>query len=178
MFHRLFRATRHALGTLLSAARLSTADRARHISQQRLKWSLALPKMRCTDDGHRKTHCCRDPTSFSSRPGHCCRMNDSLPHQTFACVSSLSLSLPCRFTNHVLLLSQLLSSREPWGFCHPLHLPVSSAVLCRTASAHLHTAPSHNLICIGPRPPQPRAATFKRLYRKRAGAPCSCTLSS
>jgi hypothetical protein len=31
-------------------------------------------QMRWTDEGHRKTHCCRDPTSFSSRPGHCCRM--------------------------------------------------------------------------------------------------------
>jgi hypothetical protein len=30
----------------------------------------ALSKMRWTDEGHRKTHCCRNPTSFSSHPGH------------------------------------------------------------------------------------------------------------
>src|SRR5580765_7622736 len=30
--------------------------------------------MRWTDEGHRKTLCCRDPTSFSSRPGRGCRM--------------------------------------------------------------------------------------------------------
>src|SRR5450631_475714 len=99
--------------------------------------------MWCTDDGHRKTHCCRDPTSFSSRPGHCCRMNDSLPHQTFACVSSLSLSLPCRFTNHVLLLSKLFSSREPWGFCHlyifRCRLPCSAAQPRRISTPHLPT---------------------------------------
>jgi hypothetical protein len=32
--------------------------------------------------------------------------------------------------------------------------------LCRTASEHLDTEPPHNRICIGPRPPQPRAASF------------------
>ena len=30
--------------------------------------------MRWTDEGHRKTPCCRDPTSFSSCPSHGCRM--------------------------------------------------------------------------------------------------------
>ena len=100
---------------------------------------MALPKLQCTDDGHRKTHCCRDSTSFCSRPDHCCRrMNDSIPHETFACVSSLSLSLPCRSTNHVLLLSQLFSRRELSVF-----LTFSSSRFVRRALPHNSGAPQH-----------------------------------
>ena len=37
-----------------------------------------------------------------------------------------------------------------------------------------HTTPPFHSIPIGPRPPQPRAASFKSLYRKRASTPRSC----
>ncbi len=49
---------------------------------------------------------------------------------------------------------------------------VSPAVPRRTAPAHLDANPSHHSICIGPASAA-RAASFKSLYRKRAGASCS-----
>jgi hypothetical protein len=50
----------------LKRARLSAADRARHLRQQRLKRPLALPKMWWTDAGHREAYCWpRSCTPFS-----------------------------------------------------------------------------------------------------------------
>jgi hypothetical protein len=46
----------------------TAAERPTHASAPRNNAELA--KMRWTDEGHRKALCCRDPTSFSSRPGH------------------------------------------------------------------------------------------------------------
>src|ERR1700730_888087 len=64
--------------------------------------------MRWTDDGHRKTHCCRDPTSFSSRPGHRGRMKRLCTTRNLCGVSALSLSAPGHSANHALPLSQAL----------------------------------------------------------------------
>ena len=55
-------------------------------------------KMRWTDDGHRKTHRCRNPTSFSSHPGHRGRMKRlSTTRNLCVCQRAQSLrALPLR----------------------------------------------------------------------------------
>jgi hypothetical protein len=62
------RASRPSFWTLTSGPRQRTPCIHRRLSR-----SLALPEMRWTDEGHRKAHRCRNPTSFSSY-GHGCGM--------------------------------------------------------------------------------------------------------
>jgi len=106
------------------------------------KCSLAMPKMRWTDVGHRKTHRCRNPTSFSSRHGHRGRMK-RLSAATNLCVCQRAQSLrawpshkpsPSTFSSPVLVrilrFRHLFNSRwrlscsaaQPWRISTP-HLP-------------------------------------------------------
>jgi len=62
----------------------------------------------------------------------------SLQHETFACVSTLSLSVPCRSTNRVFLLSQVISARESCAFL----TSSSPGVVCR-ALPHSSGTPRH-----------------------------------
>src|ERR1019366_1918643 len=132
---------RHTPTTLLSSARLSTAGRTRHIRQQSLKRSLAMPKMRWTDDGHRKTHRCRNPTSFSSHSSHRGRMK-RLSTTRNLCVCQRAQSL-CALPFHkprLSVFSSLVFVRVlrfrglsiPW-----CRLPCSTAQLRRTSTPHL-----------------------------------------
>src|SRR6266436_2826970 len=72
--------------------------------------------MRCADESHRKTHCCRDPTSFSSCPGHCCRMKRLSTTRNF-CVRqhAHSLSALLLYKPHLPTLSTLFLARV-WRF--------------------------------------------------------------
>ena len=105
-----------------------------------------MPKMRWTDDGHRKTHRCRNPTSFSSRPGHRSRMKRlSATRNLCACQRAQSLRA-LHSANRTLLLSQALFW---YGFCAFVTFS-APAVVCRAlphslgASRH-RTFPQLNL---------------------------------
>src|SRR5260370_41149840 len=84
-----------------------------------------------------------DPTSFSPPWS-------LLPHETTlyhtkllrASARSVSRCLAALQTTSPYSLDSL--PRESLALSLPFHLPVSPVVLCRTASAHLDTAPSHN----------------------------------
>jgi len=63
--------------------------------------------------------------------------NHSLQHEAFACISSHSLSVPCRSTNRVFLLSQVFSSQE---FCAFVTFS-SPGVVCRALPHSLRASP-------------------------------------
>src|SRR5258708_27028690 len=127
--------------------------------------------MRCADESHRKAHCCRDSTSFSSCPGHCSRMKRLSTTRNF-CVRqhAQSLSALPLYKPHLPTLSTLFVTL----FIFRCRLSCSAAQPRGISTPHLPTIE----FAQGPRPPQPRAASFSRLYRTRAGAPCSRELFS
>jgi hypothetical protein len=57
-----------------SEPRIPLLRMARFSSKWNTSCSLALPQVWWTNESHRKAYCCRDPTSFSPGPRHCCRM--------------------------------------------------------------------------------------------------------
>jgi hypothetical protein len=135
--------TTHAPATLLSSARLSAADRARHLRQQRLKRPLALPKMWWTDAGHREAYCCRHPTPFSTCPGRCCGMkrlsttrNSCVrQHAQSLCASPIYKSPLSTFSSyHFARMLHLLHPFLPQG-----RLPCSLAQSRRIWAPHLPT---------------------------------------
>src|ERR1700732_3553314 len=86
-----------------------------------------MPKMRWTDDGHRKTHRCRNPAPFSTSFSHGCRMRRRSTLRIFW-VSRHSPS-PCVFSGNESLLPPShhhptpanLPLLRPFLFpCHPL----------------------------------------------------------
>ncbi len=111
---------------------------------------LKVSEMRWTHDGHRKTHRCRHPTSFSARPDHRGRMKPlSTTRNLCVCRRAQSLrALPFRKPRPSTFSS--LVSVPVLRFRPLFQLPLSSVVLRRTASAHLDTAPSLNLIRMRP----------------------------
>jgi len=121
-------------------------DRTRHIRQQSPTDLWAMPKMRWTDDGHRKTHCCRNPTSFSPRPGHRGRMKRlSTTRNLCVCQRAQSLrALPFRKPR-----PSTFSSLVSYEFCAFVTYS-APAVVCRAlpysfgASRH-RTFPQLNL---------------------------------
>ena len=92
--------TRHSPCALLSVAPANTGTErpARYLSPER---SLALSKMWWANGSRRKTHRCRNPTSFSTA-SHCCSMRRPFRTQTFRafrrapsrCALPLNKSLP------------------------------------------------------------------------------------
>jgi Putative transposase len=133
-----------------------------------------LPQMWWTDAAHRKDYSGGAPAPFSADPGGRRRMNVDRHYETFLCFRSLTLFVSCCPTNSFspipkvilegphLSFQQLLGSHV-WVLC----FSASPAGCCHTYSSSIEFA-EH------PRPPQPRAASFKSLYRKRAIPPCSC----
>jgi len=104
----------------------------------------ALPKMWCTDAGHREAYCCRDPTPFLHLSW------SLLPHES-TLYSTKPLRVPARSVSLRLVLLQIcvlplspaISSQE---FC--TYLTLSSLTAGCSALSHspanLGTAPSHN----------------------------------
>jgi hypothetical protein len=78
----------------------SVTDRRQN---KRLCYSFS-PQVWWTDDAHRKTYCCRNPTSFPSYSGHSCRMNRLSPTPNL-CVC---LSVSCRSANQIIPPSRVL----------------------------------------------------------------------
>src|ERR1035438_10298714 len=127
----------------ICSAQHSPQNRESHIRQQRLKWSLALSQVRWTDDGDRKIHCCRNPTSFSSRHRHCCRMKRLSTARNF-CVRQHAQSLcalpfykPRLSTCPSLLLARVLRFHQL--FISRCRLSCSAAQLRLISTPHLPT---------------------------------------
>src|SRR5450759_835464 len=121
-----------------------------------------------TDDGHRKTHRRRDPTSFSPSPGSCCRMKPlSTTRNLCASWHARSLCALLLYKTRLPTFFSLLSARvlllPHFSLSHG-RLLCSVAQLRRISIPHL---PSIEFP-YRPRPPQSPAASFKRLYRTRA----------
>ena len=83
---------------------------------------------------------------------------------------SLSSRLPIQHISFPTFTSS--SSHSTLGYSATLVLSFRWVVPCRTSSTHLHTHSSPISNCIGPASAATRAASFKSLYRKRAGATC------
>jgi len=83
---------------------------------------------------------------------------------------SLSSRLPIQHISFPTFTSA--SSHCTLGYSATLVLSFRGVVPCRTSSTHLHTHSSPISNCIGPASAATRAASFKSLYRKRAGATC------
>ena len=140
----------------------------------RFERCLALPQMWwAADAGYRKAYSCGDPTPFSAKSGRDRRMR-RLPTSQNLCVLPLANSL-CVF------LSDQSLFPTPQGHPHRTTLALSATLLlsrlglCFPASLRGERQTYFPSIefAYHPRPPQPRAASFKSLYRKRP-TPCSC----
>src|ERR1700693_2703252 len=97
--------------------------------------------MRCTDESPPKTHGGRDPTSFSSRPSHGCRVkrlfttrNCCVP-QHAPSLSALPFYKPRLFTFSSLLFTTVL--RFPHSFISRGRLSCSAALPRRIPTPHL-----------------------------------------
>ena len=100
-------------------------------------------------------------------------MNVDRHYETFACFCSLTLFVSSCPTNSFFPLPKVILDAPHLSFQQLLRSHVW--VLCFPASPPgccTPTLPQLNLH--NTRPPQPRAASFKSLYRKRAFPPCSC----
>src|SRR5258708_38682093 len=115
------------------------------------------------DGGPRKTYCCADQTTCTTGPGHGCRMKPLsttrklcvLRHAPSLCVlppnQSLLSASPDSPLATVLCFCQISGTR-----CRLLRFAAS---LRCTLTPHLPTIE----FAYGPRPPQPRAASFSQL---------------
>src|SRR6266446_1303790 len=99
--------------------------------------------MRWTDEGHRKAHRCRNPTSFSTTDQLCgmrllspTRKLCVLPGAPYLCAppSNQSLLLASSTTVFAILFCRSQFPRVPFLWVVP----------CRTVSARLNPAPSHH----------------------------------
>src|SRR4030095_7499998 len=134
--------------------------------------------MRWTDEGHRKTHCCRNPTPLSTCPGHCCRMK-RLSTTRNSCVRQHPQSLCALpfYKPHLSTVSTLFLVRV-WLFRYLFIPPVSSVVPSRTAPAHLHTSSPLHCICIGPASAANTGGHVQTALSNARRASCSRKLSS
>src|SRR5208283_1399501 len=122
--------------------------------------------MRWTDEGHRKAHRCRNPTSFSTTDQRCgmtllspTRKLSVLPGAAYLCASpSNRFLLPASSTT--VFAIHFCRSQFPRARCQ---------VSCPAEQSRHGLTPLLRTIefAQGPRPPQTRAATSKRLYRTR-----------
>src|SRR5712692_12114165 len=159
---------------VLALARLGTetARRARGLGRPCSERSLALPRVWGTDGGSREAHGRRASAPFPARPGPC-RMK-RLSTARKLCVLGHD-PLLCAWSPNKSLLPAWPSFLGAALLRYPKRLLVLRSLLHSTARLPRAPTPPRRDIQIaeGPRPPQARAAQFKRLYRKRAGAPCS-----